>query len=326
MEARSACEIASRTLDSHTERLLGIPGCAAVAVGYKEVRGHATDRPAIVVFVGEKRPNPPAAEAVPAEIDGVPTDVVARRFNFALTLTNPHGRFDPLFGGLALAPLAKPDACGTLGCFIRTTGRAAPAIPAGVYFLTNQHVLEAATPPNPPEIVQPDTETPPASAASVCGSYVAGFKDASRDCAIAALRGRGGENRVPNKPWHPGFRQLKGLGEVALGQTVYKFGAASRFTTAQVRYLNFNTAEVRNAIYLHNDNYDPWLDHGDSGSVAVLEGADLVVGLNFTVDLKTPSHYGYRAGLAYPIATQLESFADPGGEVTLAPPSDRGGR
>ncbi len=59
--------------------LMQIPGVTGVDVGFKQVNGAPTETLAIRVFVSNKRDVPPA-EAIPAEIEGVPVDVIERRF------------------------------------------------------------------------------------------------------------------------------------------------------------------------------------------------------------------------------------------------------
>ena len=59
--------------------LLQRPGVAGIDIGYKTVEGEKTDTLAIVVYVAEKRDVPPD-ERIPQEIQGIPTDVVVRRF------------------------------------------------------------------------------------------------------------------------------------------------------------------------------------------------------------------------------------------------------
>jgi len=64
--------------DEAEARLMRIPGVTAVGVGHKVVGGVKTDTIAIVVFVRGKRDDP--EEAIPPEIEGVPTDVQERAF------------------------------------------------------------------------------------------------------------------------------------------------------------------------------------------------------------------------------------------------------
>ncbi len=68
-----------RVKEAEEPRLLNLPGVTGVDVGYKEVGGQRTEVVAIRVFVEKKQPVP-AEQAVPKEIQGVPTDVIERRF------------------------------------------------------------------------------------------------------------------------------------------------------------------------------------------------------------------------------------------------------
>lgn len=59
--------------------LLRRPGVTGVDIGYKTVGGVRTGTLTLVVYVKSKR-DVPEAERIPAEIDGVPTDIVERSF------------------------------------------------------------------------------------------------------------------------------------------------------------------------------------------------------------------------------------------------------
>lgn len=59
--------------------LLKLPGVTAVDIGHKIVGGKKTDVLAIRVYV-EKKKDVPEEEVVPKQIQGVPTDVIERRF------------------------------------------------------------------------------------------------------------------------------------------------------------------------------------------------------------------------------------------------------
>ncbi len=59
--------------------LLELPGVSGVDIGHKIVAGKETDLLAIRVYVEEKR-DVPQEEAIPEEIQGVPTDVIERKF------------------------------------------------------------------------------------------------------------------------------------------------------------------------------------------------------------------------------------------------------
>jgi hypothetical protein len=64
----------NEVIDQHLAALAK-PGVLSVRPGYKAVGGWLTDQPAIVVTVGEKVPQPPAADILPTRVGGVPVDV-----------------------------------------------------------------------------------------------------------------------------------------------------------------------------------------------------------------------------------------------------------
>lgn len=59
-------------------QLLALPGVTAVGLGSKEIGGQPTGELALKVFIEVKRDagRVPAEELIPAEIDGLPTDVI----------------------------------------------------------------------------------------------------------------------------------------------------------------------------------------------------------------------------------------------------------
>lgn len=59
--------------------LLNRPGVTGVDVNYKQVKGKKTGDLAIVVYV-EKKGTFEEQDRIPATIQGIPTDVVERRF------------------------------------------------------------------------------------------------------------------------------------------------------------------------------------------------------------------------------------------------------
>ncbi len=320
---------AKKVLDKHKDALLKTPGCNGIAIGLKEVNHRKIPEVSIVIFV-QKKGQCNASDLIPEKLDGIKTDVVEREFNFEEVATDPHARFDTLFSGIALTAQEDSVNYGTIGCFIRTNGLAAapprPAIPAGVYLLTNQHVVQVADPHNGGNgiIIQPNTTKPfpPPPANYNAGTYVYGIKDAQHDCAIVTLTAaynRGWANQIPNAPWWPGRNTLAGTAAPQLNQNVYKYGATTLYTTANVRYVNYidPTHTYVNAMYIENTNQGTWVDGGDSGSVVVTPWSNEVVGLNFRADTTKPalSGTGFYAGLAYDINAQMNNF---GTVVTLA--------
>lgn len=128
--------------------LLAIPGVHAVGVGRKLVAGQMTDDSCIMVFVVAKKPAAeiPAAELIPAEINGVKTDV----YECPIPRNLAGGDTDrerPLFGGVQVWPggvsrtgTSLPRGLGGLGTLacLAVTGDAQPKLVA----ITCRHVLD----------------------------------------------------------------------------------------------------------------------------------------------------------------------------------------
>ena len=128
--------------------LMQIPGVLSVAWGYKERAGVPTQDLCFIVLVREKKP--PASltpqEMVPAELLGVPTDVIRMPRLRDLACENLE-KFDPLVGGILISALKnyqvnhnlQNESIGTLGFFATNSSGSRD----NVVLLTNQHVLAA---------------------------------------------------------------------------------------------------------------------------------------------------------------------------------------
>ncbi|WP_018681261.1 hypothetical protein [Actinokineospora enzanensis] len=313
------------------DQLLALPGCTGVAIGRKNVGGTDRDDLAITVFVEHKH-DVPAGQRVPASLEGFPTDVVEQeREELELLATDPFARYDPMFSGLSVAAGEIPPAWGSIGCFIDTTGDPGNNVPAGVYLLTNQHVLQNASVAHP-EVIQPKDDNIVAPPNYLCADYVQGYQTPTLDCAVA-LVSRAQENAVPNYPWHPGLRTIQGVGVAVPGDAVYKFGATTRFTEGVVVYVNYNPPGLayQNVILLRaKDGANHlWVAKGDSGSISVRAADDFAIGLNFAGSPNAviqnppptlPAYPAYYRSFAYDLQSQMNAFVAAGGTVTLAAP------
>ena len=65
-------------------QFLGAPGVTGIDIGYKEVGGQRTEQVAIRVHVAHKTDTVPDEQRVPAEIEGVVTDVLERRYELQI--------------------------------------------------------------------------------------------------------------------------------------------------------------------------------------------------------------------------------------------------
>ena len=123
------------------QRLLAIPGVHCVAIGPKVVGGQLTAEPVIAVFVTKKKPlaEISPAEVIPAEIEGIKTDVVEEELPQLLAggLPDEH-QYPVLAGGIQIQAGNKLIGKGTLGCIAKTDDPN-PKVVA----ITNQHVVTA---------------------------------------------------------------------------------------------------------------------------------------------------------------------------------------
>jgi hypothetical protein len=124
-------------------RLRAIPGVHAVGIGAKVTGGTRTTEPAIIVFLVRKKAlsEIPPDEVIPAEIDGVKTDVIEAdvpRYHSSFPDTSGDYRSSGLDGGIQIQG-GENNFVGTLGC-IGATDDPQPKIVA----ITCHHVVAPA--------------------------------------------------------------------------------------------------------------------------------------------------------------------------------------
>ena len=73
---KSKLELAVEQLSLVEKDLMSIPGVNAVDVGYKYINGVPTDEICIRVHVAKKKKNVNKKELIPAEINGIKTDII----------------------------------------------------------------------------------------------------------------------------------------------------------------------------------------------------------------------------------------------------------
>ena len=129
--------------DETYRRLMSYPGVHMIGLGRKEISGRRTDVYAIRVFVSRKLPRSALdqAQVIPAEIQGVPTDVVEQQEIRLLAAPGPDiddtKTYRPLVGGIHVEALHgfATDGGGTLGCIARDR------LGGQRVLLSNAHVL-----------------------------------------------------------------------------------------------------------------------------------------------------------------------------------------
>jgi hypothetical protein len=250
--------------------------------------------------------------------------------------TDVHTRHTTLHCGLAIAPRSASDKYGTLGCIIRTTGRSIPVIPAGLYLLTNYHVITYSVPNGPYQgdgiILQPECYAEFPTPDYNCARYVYGLQDPENDCAICSVSfGRKAENKFPTRNWKLNHRRVRGLATAKVGDVVYKFGATTGYTKGIVVAVNKYFQErvqdrggekvktFQHTIQIRGLDGGAFCAPGDSGSLVVRKSDDKAVGLLFLEDSATgiPNTQLCKEGYAYDLSRQMRNFCNDNGTVTL---------
>jgi len=300
------------TLAGVRRELLAREHVVAAGIGYKTVAGKRTDALSIVCSVVKKVPEALLADddLVPAEILGVPTDVVETgilRAQLART-----DRWRPAPGGVSIG---HPSiTAGTLGCLVKKNG--------GTLILSNNHVLaaeNAAAAGDP--ILQPgpfDGGTDPDDRIAVLEEFVPirFLSTEPSDCTVArtvavlanalaylvggrtrllAVRLQEEENRVDAalaRPVSPAdlspeildLGPVQGIGTAVLGTAVKKSGRTSELTSGEILQVDV-TADItygagRTARFTDQIMAGAMSSGGDSGS-AVLDADNNLVGLLF---------------------------------------------
>lgn len=328
------------------EVLMRLPGVTAVGIGGRERGGRIGGDLVIKVFVADKRPldEVPPGERIPAEFEGVPTDVVPMDVGELLNApappvtTAPPGkpevpesdlddrRWRPLVGGARIQATHPGAGFGTLACFLQD-----PVVPGLIYALTCWHVVAVHDSQGKPlelpirNLTRLGQPTKASSSTERCsnivGTFVRGAMDGVRDAAALVL--------VPGTRWQADIVDIgpvRGTHTVTaadLAQGPYrvrKSGIRSGLTGGVVSAINATYVALgkifRNAIIVQ-PNPDPaqpagtqlfFAQRGDSGS-ALVNGANEVVGLTFAATLEgSPLAIGNAA--AVPIADVLSRFED----------------
>ena len=274
-------------------QFLGAPGVTGVDVGYKEVGGQATDQVAIRVHVAAKTDDIPADQRVPAEIDGVTTDVLERRYELQV-LTQQVAEVSPqadtthyatLQGGVSMGPSRVVNGsifAGTLGAIVIDSVSNQHAA------LTNFHVACVdSTFTIGDRMVQPSRIDTGVVPADEFGSLTRETLSANVDGAVIAIdSGRASQCEIAD------IGAVRGTASAALGMPVRKRGRTTLLTYGSVDGVSgsvtvdygdgIGSKTLTNQLSIAADTTRNPLfsDHGDSGSV-IVNDSGFVVGLLF---------------------------------------------
>lgn len=290
--------------------LLSRRNVVACGIGYKIREGVVTDKLSLVVSVTHKvHPSALTPEdLIPAQVDGVPTDVV--ELGVLRAFQSPRDRWRPVVPpGVSIGHVYIT--AGTFGCLVRRRGE--------LFILSNNHVLADLNKGNPGDpILQPgpaDGGTAGDAIATLEEFVPLDFGTTEPECRIATLLATGlntlaelvgsrhrlepvlqtpGVNRVDAALARPlstdlvrpdilGIGVPTGVGEATLGMKVQKSGRTTGHTTGMITQID---ATVRIDYYGPSALFEgqliasPMSQPGDSGS-AVLDEDRRVVGLLF---------------------------------------------
>ena len=297
--------------ESVEDELLKKPGVTGVAVGYKYVGGRKTDTIAVQVFVEEKR-DVPRAERIPPMVNGVPTDVIQRKFELHpatrkvidVVAMADTGTYNPVKGGISIGPCRAIGGfvfAGTLGAVVRDNASGNPLL------LSNFHVMAVDTGWSVGDtMVQPSRVDTGSCPGGVVGTLLRAQLTASVDAAVCTLSGRGSACEIVD------IGAIAGSTVATLGAAVRKRGRTTALTFGNVDSVSLSvnidygdgigSRTLTNQIGITPDTTrnPKFGDHGDSGSV-VVDGSRRVIGLYFA-----GSDDGY--GVANPIAAVLSAL------------------
>lgn len=299
----------ARIVENKREKLFGLPNVVGVAVGYKRKGGAVTDQPSVVVLVQKKVPLAQLApgEAVPPEVEGVPTDVVEVGTLKALEalaqapdLGDRRQKVRPACPGVSIGHFRIT--AGTLGAVVydQETGER--------LILSNNHVLANSQTPRGRRaalgdpIYQPgpyDGGTAADTLATLHRYVPLRFTSVNKvDAAVA-------RPVSPDvlEPDIMGLGRVEGVAEPELEMPVRKSGRTTGCTQGKVTAIHATVrvsyGNGKRATFTDQFVTEAMSQGGDSGSLVVDDQAR-AVGLLFA---GSPS-----ATIASPIATVLESL------------------
>lgn len=319
------------------QQLLRIPNVLHVSVGLKERGGKIGDQLCVRVYVRVKKEREvvPADELIPAEINGVPTDVnVVGHFEFS----DDNTKYRPIKGGIQIsnriivlndAGTGTEMSRGTLGCIAIDTTDDAPVI------LSNWHVLYGSAGRTGDKVYQPSpTSIPPSQLGdlpvrptddvdkiavlrrqeisnSVDGAIAA--IDVSSCCHCCGIH-YSNEISGLSVAGRPPRNTIVGDEKAVSGMKVFKVGRSTGRTEGVVVDDNHPSFDITKDGTTHTftgqiaiqniDNTKPFSTHGDSGSV-IINLDNKIVGLLFASGINVPVK-----GVQQPFVTIANHISD----------------
>ena len=278
----------NKVREQATKKLMKVPGVVAVGVGLKEVKGKLKKEICFKVKVNKKKSKASLKpkEKVPGTILGFQTDVIEILPAEPCTDTS---KYRPLMGGIQIGS-SKSGGHGTMGCFGKRDAD------GKIVLLSNWHVIVGSgTAIDGERVGQPSHNG--CCSCCACGE-IADVVDGrlspktadNLDAAIALLQGQE-TDAIPEARF---INEIKELGIIAgsadpqPGETVWNYGRTTGFTRGQISdddtVASITYEDYGNVTHqfdcweiTHEDDFDPFVDKGDSGSVCINEHNEVVL-------------------------------------------------
>ena len=294
------------------QRLLTEFGAQHVAVGLKKQRGVVSDELVILAYVAEKLPpdQVPSGQLIPAEIDGVHTDVdVPKQFTFA-----DSSKYRPVVGGIQITNgIEDFDSGGHLTMEGGTLGCLATNADGKTVLLSNWHVLSANSGKKGDAVYQPlpvhdgpppslgETPKRPTSSDNAIAKITDLQVSADVDCGIATINtcyslccncGVHFDNRIQGLAINSSD-VITDVGVAVAGQQVVKVGSVTGRTVGKIRTLTAAPITIKrdgtNYTFTNQIEITPvsgpiFSDHGDSGAAIIGLTDGKIIGLLFATD------------------------------------------
>jgi len=275
--------------------LLKLDGITGVDVGFKYEKGRRTDQIAIRVLVKKKKKTVTEKQRVPAEINGIKTDVIemevfplvaSQKLEDASLLVDA-AKYSTIKGGVSIGPeraIGGYVFVGTLGCVVKDNVSNNPML------LSNFHVMCVDNGWNPGDhMCQPGRVDGGVPGTDRVGDLNRAVLSNHVDGAISSLSGRPYDCSIVD------IGDVKGTATATLNASVRKRGRTTMLTEGFVDSINatvnidygdgLGIHTLTNQIGIRPDtSVNPkFSDHGDSGSV-VVDANNKVIGLLFAGD------------------------------------------
>lgn len=274
------------------EKIMAMNGVTGIDVGYKYKDGRRTSEISIRVHVAKKSKNVSKGDAIPKEIDGIPTDVLQDVFEPQWLKVKEDeviafadvASYSPLIGGISIGPdrvIGGYVFVGTLGAPMidKTNNKKV--------MLSNFHVMCVDTHWSVGDIMDQPGRVDGGSISNRVGTLKRSSLTNHVDGAISAVdTGKTTDCKIKD------IGTIKGTAAAFLNNPVRKRGRTTLLTYGFVDAINatlnvnygpgLGTKTFTNQIGIRPDvSHNPkFSDHGDSGSV-VVDANNKIIGLLF---------------------------------------------